>query len=62
MRPRKPSTGTGSNFSASYVRGYIKENGTYVPGHYRSTKDNYPFDNWTQKGNVNPFTGKKGTK
>ena len=43
-------------------RGYIKKDGTYVaPSH--ATNPNKPkADNYSSKGNANPFTGKEGTK
>ena len=44
------------------VKGYTKKSGTYVAPHYRTTP-NYKFnDNWSTKGNYNPYTGKSGTK
>lgn len=43
-----------------WVNGYTKSNGTYVQGHYRSSPNNSRFDNYSTKGNVNPYTGKKG--
>jgi hypothetical protein len=46
----------------TYVSGYTKSNGTYVSGHYRSSSNGTTSDNWTTKGNTNPYTGKKGTK
>lgn len=45
-----------------YVHGYTTKNGTYVAPHYRSTPDNNPFNNWSARGNVNPYTGETGTK
>ena len=50
-----------SAFSDSYVRGYTKSNGTYVAPHYRSNSNNTKSDNWSQRGNTNPYTGKSGT-
>ena len=47
--------------AASRVRGYIKKNGTYVAPHYRSSPNKSKFDNFSTKGNYNPYTGKKGT-
>ena len=44
------------------VKGYIKKNGTFVTPHFRSKKNRKKWDNWSSKGNVNPFTGKKGTR
>ena len=47
----------------TYVGGYYKDNGTtYVQPHYRSTPNSTTLDNWSTKGNTNPYTGKKGTK
>lgn len=44
------------------VRGYFRSNGTYVAPHYRSDPNSSVYDNWSYKGNVNPYTGKIGTK
>ena len=46
----------------TWVNGYTKSNGTYVSGHYRSSPDNTTLNNYSTKGNTNPFTGKAGTK
>lgn len=43
------------------VKGYTKKNGTYVQPHYRTNPNTRTYDNWSTKGNVNPYTGKKGT-
>lgn len=43
-----------------YVNGYFRSDGTYVSGHYRTTRDNYKSNNYSYIGNVNPHTGKKG--
>lgn len=45
-----------------HVNGYTKKNGTYVAPHYRSHPDKSYNNNWSVKGNVNPYTGKPGTK
>lgn len=47
---------------AGYVKGYTKKNGTYVAPHYRSDPNGTKLDNWSTKGNYNPYTGKAGTK
>lgn len=44
------------------VRSYHKSNGTYVQKHYRTDKDHTKSNNWSTKGNINPYTGKKGYK
>ena len=48
--------------SSNYVNGYYKKNGTYIQGHYRSNPNSSKYDNYSTKGNYNPYTGKKGTK
>ena len=44
------------------VRSYTKKNGTHVVRHKKTVKNHTRQDNYTTKGNVNPYTGKKGTK
>lgn len=46
----------------TYVNGYYKSDGTYVQPHYRSNPNSTTLDNWSTKGNINPYTGEKGTK
>jgi hypothetical protein len=46
----------------THVKGYTRKDGTYVPGHYRSDPDGNKANNWSTKGNVNPYTGKEGTR
>lgn len=43
------------------VKGYYKSNGTYVQPHMRSAPNNTTADNWSTIGNINPYTGEKGT-
>ena len=45
-----------------YVSPYTKSNGTYVGGHYRSKADGNFYNNWSTKPNVNPYTGRTGTR
>jgi hypothetical protein len=47
--------------AAVHVKGYYKSNGTYVQPHYRSSPNGTVLDNYSTKGNVNPYTGKEGT-
>lgn len=42
------------------VGGYTRSNGTYVAPYERSTPNSTPTDNYSFKGNVNPYTGKEG--
>lgn len=51
-----------SAFSQTYVNGYVKKDGTYVAPHYRSAPNSTTNDNWSTKGNVNPYTGTPGTQ
>ncbi|HZF62739.1 MAG TPA: hypothetical protein VEZ52_14115 [Desulfovibrio sp.] len=44
------------------VKGYTKKNGTYVAPHQRTAPNNTKMDNYSTKGNTNPYTGKAGTK
>ena len=46
--------------SAVHVRGHLRSNGTYVAPHYRSTPDGRFSNNWSSRGNINPYTGKLG--
>jgi hypothetical protein len=43
-------------------RGYFKSSGTYVQPYYRSSPNRSVFDNYSTKGNYNPYTGRIGTK
>ena len=52
-----------SAFAADvYVRGYTRSDGTYVAPHYRSSPNSTRNDNWSTRGNINPHTGRLGTK
>ena len=51
-----------STANATYVRGHYRSDGTYVQPHYRSNPDGNPNNNYSHKGNVNPYTGKRGTQ
>lgn len=44
-----------------HVQGYTRRDGTYVQPHYRSSPDSTPYNNWSTRGNVNPYTGHRGT-
>jgi hypothetical protein len=47
--------------SSHHVRGYTRSNGTYVAPHYQTNADSSRTNNWSSRGNVNPYTGKVGT-
>ena len=54
--------GRGSSGGTVGVRGYVKKDGTYVAPHNRSAPDGNFNNNWTTKGNTNPYTGEDGTQ
>ncbi len=43
-----------------YVNPYQRKDGTYVPGHFRTNPNSTNRDNYSTKGNTNPYTGKPG--
>jgi uncharacterized protein (TIGR03000 family) len=45
-----------------YVQGYYRSDGTYVRGHWKTNADDSFWNNYSSWGNVNPHTGKVGTK
>jgi hypothetical protein len=45
-----------------HVRSYYRSDGTFVQSHYRTAPDGNFYNNWSTAGNVNPFTGRPGTK
>jgi hypothetical protein len=45
-----------------YNNGYVDRNGVFHPGHYQTNPNNNPWDNWSTRGNYNPFTGLPGTR
>jgi hypothetical protein len=57
-RKGQSSSGGGSH----YVSPHTRKDGTYVPGHRQTNPDNSKQNNWSTKGNVNPYTGKAGTR
>lgn len=46
---------------AEYVNGYYRKDGTYVNGYHRTEKNDTVRDNYSHKGNYNPYTNKYGT-
>lgn len=45
-----------------YVHGYTRQNGTYVQPYERSSPNSTRYDNYSTRGNVNPYTGQLGTE
>jgi hypothetical protein len=60
--PRTNAVCCSKSTSDVHVNGYTKKNGTVVQPYYRSHENRTQRDNFSTKGNVNPYTGKVGTK
>ncbi len=54
--------GTGSNSSNHSTQGYTTNHGTYVAPSHATNPNNTQMDNYTTRGNVNPYTGAVGTR
>jgi hypothetical protein len=54
--------GYASATESHHVRSYVTKRGAYVAPHRQTNPDHSKLNNWSTKGNVNPYTGKKGTK
>jgi hypothetical protein len=48
--------------SPVHVRSYIRHSGQYIGPHFRTPPNHTKLDNWSTRGNLNPYTGKIGTK
>lgn len=51
-----------STEAAQRVCGYMKKSGTYVMPHYKSNRDHTKRNNYSTKGNFNPYSFRKGSK
>ncbi|MFH0735695.1 MAG: hypothetical protein V1773_13895 [bacterium] len=49
-------------FAQTWVDGYYKKDGTYVSGYLKSNSNETKIDNYSTKGNINPFSLETGTK
>lgn len=54
-------TASGAAAAQTYVQPYVRSDGTYVQGHYKSEANSSRADNYSAKGNYNPYTGERGT-
>jgi hypothetical protein len=61
-RSHSGTTGTGASSSSHAVRGYTTRRGTYVAPHRQTNPDHTQRNNYSTRGNVNPWTGKAGTR
>jgi hypothetical protein len=50
-----------ASHAGDYVSGFVRSNGTYVAPHYRTSPNSTVQDNYSYKGNYNPYTGSTGT-
>lgn len=57
-----PKTYKAPKSSPSLHSGYVTKSGTYVAPHYQTAPNTAKTDNWSSKPNVNPYTGRPGTK
>ena len=57
-----PAFARGHKFGSVAVRGHITKRGTFVMPSHRSHPDKSFTNNWSTKGNINPYTGKAGTR
>lgn len=48
------------NYNSTYVDSYTRNDGSFVQGHYKSMPNSTNWDNYSTKGNTNPFTGTTG--
>ena len=51
-----------SGYSQTRVKGYYRADGTYVQPYMRQSPDGNFGNNYSTKGNINPYTGVSGTK
>jgi hypothetical protein len=54
--------GSGSNPSSHSSSGYTTSRGTYVQPYVATNPNSTQMDNYSTRGNVNPYTGAVGTR
>lgn len=50
----------GAKAQSYYQQGYIRKDGTYVGGHYKTRSNSTNHDNYSTQGNYNPYNGNSG--
>ncbi len=60
--PAKLYSCAGCNSRDHYVSPTVRSNGVYVQGHMKTNSNSTRSDNFTQTGNINPYTGVLGNK
>jgi hypothetical protein len=53
---------SGTALADQSVSGYTRQDGTYVQPYHRSAPNGSQYDNYSSQGNVNPYTGQRGTE
>lgn len=56
------SFGSPHSSGEHYTSGYFRSNGTYVSGYHATNPNSTHNDNFSTRGNINPYTGQPGTK
>lgn len=54
--------GTGSNSRSHTVSPYVNSHGTYVGSSHATNPNSTQMDNYSTRGNLNPYTGAVGTR
>lgn len=49
-------------YASEHVSGHMNKDGKYIAPHNRTKANKTQRDNWSSKGNTNPYTGKRGHK
>lgn len=57
----KDPPGGSAAFAQTLTKGYIKRDGAYVAPSLRSRPNSTKLDNYSSRGNVSPYSGKRGT-
>ena len=55
-------SGTGSNPQSHTIQPYTNSFGTTTPPSHATNPNNTQMDNYSTRGNVNPYTGQPGTR
>ena len=54
--------GPSGRYGPVRVRPHMTNRGNYVAPHMRTAPNRSRYDNWSTRGNLNPYTGKRGTQ
>ncbi|HZZ10930.1 MAG TPA: hypothetical protein VFE79_09555 [Paraburkholderia sp.] len=56
------AAGITTAYADSYVQGYSRRDGTYVDGYRRTEPNSTRNDNYSTRGNYNPYTDEEGNR